>query len=104
VYKRQIVEGSLVQEGHQIRVHAQLIRAATDEHIWAGEYQREYHGILEVQEEVARNIVEQIELNLTPEERARLASRPPVDPQAVSYTHLDVYKRQAFVVDDLRWR
>ena len=47
-----------------------------------GEYQREYHGILEVQEEVARNIVEQIELNLTPEERARLASRPPVDPEA----------------------
>ena len=77
-----IVEGSLVQEGHQIRVHAQLIRAATDEHIWAGEYQREYHGILEVQEEVARNIVEQIELNLTPEERAHLASRPTVDPQA----------------------
>ena len=35
-----IVEGSLVREGQQIRVHAQLIRAATDEHIWAGEYQR----------------------------------------------------------------
>ncbi len=77
-----IVEGSLVREGHQIRVHAQLIRAATDEHIWAGEYQREYQSILEVQEEVARNIVEQIELNLTPEERARLASGPPVDPHA----------------------
>src|ERR1700733_487214 len=77
-----IVEGSLVQEGHEIRVHAQLIRAATDEHIWAGEYQREYQSILEVQEEVARNIVEQIELNLTPEERARLAYETPVDPRA----------------------
>jgi TolB-like protein/Tfp pilus assembly protein PilF len=77
-----IVEGSLVQEGHEIRVHAQLIRAATDEHIWAGEYQREYQSILEVQEEVARNIVEQIQLNLTPEDRARLASNPPVDPEA----------------------
>ena len=77
-----IVEGSLVQEGHQIRVHVQLIRAATDEHIWAGEYQREYQSILEVQEEVARNIVEQIQLNLTPEDRARLASKPPVDPEA----------------------
>ncbi len=77
-----IVEGSLVQEGHQLRVHTQLIRAATDEHIWAGEYQREYQSILEVQEEVARNIVEQIQLNLTPEDRARLASRPPVDPEA----------------------
>ncbi len=77
-----IVEGSLVREGGQIRVHAQLIRGATDEHIWAGEYQREYQSILEVQEEVARNIVEQIELNLTPQERARLASRVPVDPEA----------------------
>jgi len=77
-----IVEGSLVQEGDEIRVHAQLIRAATDEHIWAGEYQREYHGILELQEEVARNIVEQIQLNLTPEDRARLASKPAVDPEA----------------------
>jgi TolB-like protein/DNA-binding SARP family transcriptional activator len=77
-----IVEGSLVHEGHQIRVHAQLIRAATDEHIWAGEYQRDYQSILEVQEEVARNIVEQIELNITPQERALLASRPRVDPEA----------------------
>ncbi len=77
-----IVEGSLVREGNQIRVHAQLIRAATDEHIWAGEYQRNYESILEVQGEVARSIVEQIALNLTPEERARLASGRPVDPQA----------------------
>jgi TolB-like protein len=77
-----IVEGSLVREGQQIRVHAQLIRAATDEHIWAGEYQRNYESILEVQAEVARSIVEQIALNLTPEERARLASGRPVDPRA----------------------
>ena len=77
-----IVEGSLAQEGHQIRVHAQLIRAAKDEHIWAGEYQREYQSVLEVQEEIARNIVAQIELNLTPEEQARLASTYPVDPEA----------------------
>ena len=77
-----IVEGSVVQEGHQIRVHAQLIRAETDEHIWAGEYQQEYQSILAVQAEVAGDIVEQIKLNLTPEERTRLASRPPVDPEA----------------------
>ncbi len=75
-----ILEGSLVREGHQIRVHAQLIRAATDEHIWAGEYQRNYESILEVQGEVARNILEQIALS--PEERARLISGPLVDPQA----------------------
>lgn len=77
-----IVEGSLVREGNQVLVHAQLIRAATDEHIWAGEYQQEYRSILEVQDEVTRNIVEQIQVNLSPEDRARLAARPTADPDA----------------------
>ena len=77
-----IVEGSVVREGDQVRVHAQLIRAATDEHIWAGEYQREYGSILELQEESTRSIVEQLALNLTPEDRARLAAIRPVDPEA----------------------
>jgi len=77
-----IVEGSLVREGRQVRVHTQLIRAATDEHIWAGEYQREYGSILEIQEEFTQSIVGQIEVNLKPEERARLAAVRAVDPEA----------------------
>jgi TolB-like protein/Tfp pilus assembly protein PilF len=77
-----IIEGSLVRDGRQVRVHTQLIRAATDEHIWAGEYQRDYGGILEIQEEFTRSIVEQIEVNLTPEDRAHLAAARPVDPEA----------------------
>lgn len=77
-----IVEGSVLREGRQVRVHTQLIRAATDEHLWAGEYQREYSSILEIQEELTRSIVEQIELNLTPRDRARVATVRPVDPEA----------------------
>jgi len=77
-----IVEGSVIREGNQIRVHAQLIRAATDEHIWAEEYQREYRSVLAIQEEVARNIAERIEISLTPGERASLASTHPFDPEA----------------------
>src|SRR5205823_14229530 len=30
-----IVEGSVMREGNRIRVHAQLIRALTDEHFWS---------------------------------------------------------------------
>ena len=53
-----IVEGSVIREGSRIRVHAQLIRGATDDHIWAEEYHREYRGILGLQEEVARSIAD----------------------------------------------
>ena len=77
-----IVEGSVIREGSRIRVHAQLIRGATEEHIWSEEYPRDYRSLLEVQEEVARRIAEQIEISLTPEDRARLASTHPVDPEA----------------------
>src|ERR1700719_90390 len=77
-----IVEGSVIREGNQVRVHAQLIRGASDEHIWAGEYQREYGSILAVQEEVAQSIAERIEISLTPQERGSLASAHPVDPEA----------------------
>ncbi len=76
-----IVEGSVIREGTQIRVHAQLIRGATDEHIWAGEYQREYRSILSLQEEVARSIAARIEISLTPQEQVGLAGARSVDPQ-----------------------
>ena len=77
-----IVEGSVTREGTQVRVHAQLIRGATDEHVWAGEYQREYRSLLVLQEEVARSITERVEINLTPQERLSLASTHTIDPEA----------------------
>jgi TolB-like protein/DNA-binding winged helix-turn-helix (wHTH) protein/tetratricopeptide (TPR) repeat protein len=77
-----IVEGSVIREGNQVRVHAQLIRGTSDEHIWAGEYQREFGSLLALQDEVARSIAERIEVSLTPEERQTLASTHPVDPEA----------------------
>ena len=77
-----IVEGSVIREGGQVRVHAQLIRGSTDEHIWAGQYQREYRGLLAVEDEVARTITEQVKVSLTPQERLSLASTHPVDSEA----------------------
>ncbi len=77
-----IVEGSVIREGNEVRVHAQLIRSATDEHIWAGEYQREYGSLLALQEEVARSIVERIEISLTHQDRQTLAFTRPIDPEA----------------------
>jgi TolB-like protein/DNA-binding winged helix-turn-helix (wHTH) protein/Flp pilus assembly protein TadD len=77
-----IVEGSVIREGNQIRVHAQLIRGATDEHIWADEYEREYNSILVLQKEVAQTIAERIKISLTPQERAGLGPSRAVNPEA----------------------
>lgn len=80
-----IIEGSVIREGNQIRVHVQLIRAATDEHIWAEEFQREYSSVLVLEDDLTRSIVSQIAVNLLPGEKVGLALAHPVDPE----THED---------------
>lgn len=77
-----IAEGSVIREGNRIRVHAQLIRASTDQHIWAGEYEREYRSLLALQEEVAGNIAGRILAGLAPMERTGSAQPRTVDPEA----------------------
>lgn len=76
-----VVEGSVIREGNQVRVHAQLIRGATGEHIWTGEYEQEYRSILTLQEEVSRAVAQQIRIRLTPEEQRNLQASHSVDPQ-----------------------
>jgi RNA polymerase sigma-70 factor (ECF subfamily) len=55
-----IVEGSLQMAGASVRITAQLIRAETDEHIWAESYHREVRDVLGLQSEVAQAIAQEI--------------------------------------------
>ncbi|MFI5095239.1 MAG: protein kinase [Candidatus Acidiferrales bacterium] len=59
-----IVEGSVQRSGDRVRVTAQLIRAATDKHLWAETYDRNFRDILALQDEVASAIAEQIQTRL----------------------------------------
>ena len=77
-----IVEGSVIREGSRIRVHAQLIRAATDEHFWSEAYDREFRDVLTLQSDVAQTVARQIQLQLTPEQQVQLRSTPRVNPDA----------------------
>lgn len=75
-----VIEGSVIREGNQIRIHAQLIRASTDEHIWAEEYQREYRSVLALQEDIAGAIAERVESTLA--NRQPLTHVRQIDPDA----------------------
>ena len=77
-----IVEGSVIRDGTRIRVHAQLIRAATDEHFWSEAYDRELRDVLSLQSDVAQSIARKVEVTVTGEEHARLSSARTVDPEA----------------------
>ncbi len=77
-----IVEGSVLREGSQVRVNVQLIRGATDEHIWAKEYQRQNRSILRLQAEIAQTIVRQVRVTLSPQAQLGLAETQELDPEA----------------------
>src|SRR5438477_5107959 len=55
-----IVEGTVMRAGDQVRITTELVRAATDEHLWTESYRREVKDILQLQEAVAEAISGQI--------------------------------------------
>lgn len=71
----------MIREGGRVRVHAQLIRGATDEHFWSETYDRELRDALSLESEVAQAIAEKVEITITGEEHARLASAHHVAPE-----------------------
>jgi serine/threonine protein kinase len=79
-----IVEGSVQREGTRIRITAKLIDASTDTQLWAGEFDRDLADILSLETEVARNIAEEIKIQLTPAERILLTSARTIKPAATS--------------------
>jgi len=76
-----IVEGSVIRQGSRIRVHAQLIRASTDEHFWSEAYDRDLQDVLALQGEVAQSIARKVEITVSGEEHARLVSVRSVAPE-----------------------
>lgn len=70
------VEGSGQKIGNQILLTIQLIEGPTDKHIWSKQYRREANDIFALQQEVAKNIAEEIEVVMSPEAKQRIEKIP----------------------------
>jgi tetratricopeptide (TPR) repeat protein len=77
-----VVEGSALLVGDRVRITAQLIEGASDQHLWSESYERPMADILRLQTEVARAIAGGIKATLTPQDKRRLSSARLVDPEA----------------------
>lgn len=77
-----IVEGTVLRAGTGVRITAQLIEGASDQHLWAESYERDLRDVLAMQSEVAQAIVREIKLTLTPQEQVRLTNTRSVNPEA----------------------
>ena len=77
-----VLEGSVRRAADQVRVTVQLIDAATDEHIWADNFDRKLDDIFAIQSEIAEKIALQLKAELTPQELQQIEQRPTVSSEA----------------------
>src|SRR5216117_548044 len=77
-----ILEGSVQKSGDAVRVNVQLIKAASDSHLWAETFDRKLTDIFSVESEVAKAIADQLRAKLTGEEEQVIAAKPTDNPEA----------------------
>lgn len=80
-----LVEGSGQKVGDQVLLNIQLIEASSDKHLWAEQYNRKVEDIFSLQNEVARKMVDAIQVIVTPEELAQIEKRPTDNLEAYDY-------------------
>lgn len=71
-----VLEGSVQKISNAVHVNVQLIRAATDEHLWAESYNRKLDDVFAVEGEVASAIAEQLNAKLTGAEARAITDKP----------------------------
>src|SRR6188472_497909 len=80
-----ILEGSVQKSADTVRVNVQLIKAASDSHLWSDTFDRKLTDILSVETEVARTIADQLRAKLTGDEQQVIAAKPTSNLQAYDY-------------------
>ncbi|MHB8581143.1 MAG: protein kinase domain-containing protein [Ignavibacteriaceae bacterium] len=82
---RYIMEGSVRKFHDDLRITAQLIDVESDEQLWAETYKGKLADIFDIQEKVAKQIVDALMVKLTPTEKVELTKRPTLNAEAYDY-------------------
>ncbi|MFV1989083.1 MAG: protein kinase, partial [Gemmatimonadota bacterium] len=77
-----VIEGFAFREGDSVGIRVRLVDGTTEASLWNGSFAMEARDIIRLYREVTGVIAREIDLTLSPEVAARLASAPPVDPAA----------------------
>ena len=77
-----VLEGSVQKMGNRAHINVQLIQADTDAHLWAQSYDRQLTDIFSVEAEVAKSIADSLQATLSPQEKARVETKPTTNADA----------------------
>src|SRR5574340_1037762 len=91
-----VLEGSVRKAGGRVRINAQLIDGASDNHVWAERYDRDASDIFAIQDEISQAIVKALKLRLLPEEKKAIERR---GTHSADAHHLYLMARQLYVTN-----
>jgi len=80
-----VLEGSLRRAGDRIRITAQLVESRTGHTIWARRFDRTMEDVFAIQDEMAKNIAEALQVMLTEEEKRAIEKVPTANVEAYDY-------------------
>jgi serine/threonine-protein kinase len=77
-----VLEGSVQRTADRVHVNVQLIKAASDAHLWAEAYDRKLTDIFAVESEIAKTIADTLQAKLTGSEQSAIAAQPTQNTEA----------------------
>jgi adenylate cyclase len=89
-----VLEGSVRKAGGRVRITAQLVDGATNDHVWAERYDRDLNDIFTLQDEISEAIVTALKFRLLPTEKKAIEHRGTENVEAYN---LYLMARQAYV-------
>lgn len=89
-----VLEGSIRRDSNKVRITAQLIQMKDQTHVWSRQYDRELSSLFVLQEEIAREIADEIQLTLGQQPRRSAATQAALSPQ--TYAAYDSYLKGRF--------
>ncbi|MBD0830894.1 helix-turn-helix domain-containing protein [Aestuariibaculum sediminum] len=98
-----ILEASVQKQTDKVRIVVQLIDAKHDVHIWSDDYERHYDDIFSMQSDIAKKVVEQLELTLSPTDDKKITESP-----TKNFEAYNLYLKGRYFLDrrteaDLKW-
>ncbi len=80
-----VLEGSVRKAGNNLRITSQLIEASTDTHLWAEKYGGTLDDVFEIQEKVSRTIADELEIQLSRDEKQGIRAKSIANSRAYEY-------------------
>src|SRR6266478_4294440 len=77
-----VLEGSVQRTADRVHINVQLIKAASDAHLWAEAYDRKLTDIFAVESEIAKTIADTLQAKLTGSEQNAIAAQPTENTEA----------------------